>query len=281
MPDPRRKTLHPALWLVLPAWIVVFAALVPTVGILIGEGVIEWYPLEVWELLSTGFWNAIQPRARGDHDMFDLFLAVLAWTTMVVGPLAVPILQWMMLMLPVVPPKAGRREGTSLTASVLAVGLMATVLTLMPLVASIDLLSLAGVELGEGAEKSLATGFLAVWVLSWPIWTIVLLRRAQGNPDRLERFISNTIKGTAVGTGLAIPWYALMRSREGCYCALGSYWSLVMGLWALLMLGGPLLLVLRRRRRSAREPACRACFHPKDPSGAVSDRCPECGRAYD
>ncbi len=281
MAQSKRDAPHPALWLLLPVWIVAFAAAVPTVGVLIGEGTIDWAPFESWDTLAIGFWNAIRPGSRGDGDMFQWGLSVLVWISMVAALLVVPVLQWLMLMLPVTPPKAGARGGTSLVASVLAVALMATVLTLMPIALSIDVLVLAEIERSEMAEQSLAIGFLGVWILSWPLWTAILLRRAREQPDRFERFISRTIKGTAIGTGLSIPWYALIRSRESCYCALCSYWSLVAGLWALLMLGGPLLLVLRRRRRSLRMPVCRACFHAKSPGGADGDRCPECGRAYD
>ncbi|MDA0802503.1 MAG: hypothetical protein O2819_01920 [Planctomycetota bacterium] len=276
-----RTSPHPALWLLLPVWIVVFAAIVPTVGVLIGEGSFHWAPLDTWDTLFTGFWNAIQPSSRGDHDMLQWTMTVLAWLFMVTVILVVPVLQWVMLMLPVTPPTAGSRGGTSLVASVLAVGLLATILTLMPVAASIDVLVQADIELSSRAQHSLAIGLLGVWILSWPLWTAILLRRAREQPDRFERFISSAIKGTAIGTGLSIPWYALIRSRESCYCGLCSYWSLVAGLWALLMLGGPLLLVLCRRRRTVRLSVCRACFHAKSPEGTRGDRCPECGRPYD
>ena len=90
---------------------------------------------------------------------------------------------------------------------------------------------------------------LGVWVLSWLIWTPILLHRSRRDADALERFVGRSIKGSAVALALCLPWYYVLRRKQSCFCSLGTFWALVLGLWSLLIVGGPLLFVLARDRR--------------------------------
>ena len=92
-------------------------------------------------------------------------------------------------------------------------------------------------------------GVFGVWALSWLIWTPILLHRSRGQADAVERFVGKNIAGSAVGLALTLPWYFVLRRKQSCYCSLGSFWALVLGLWSLLVVGGPLLFVLARDRR--------------------------------
>jgi hypothetical protein len=65
----------------------------------------------------------------------------------------------------------------------------------------------------------------------------------------VERFVGKNIAGSAVGLALCLPWYFVLRRKHSCYCGLGSFLALVLGLWSLLVVGGPLLFVLARDRR--------------------------------
>lgn len=92
-------------------------------------------------------------------------------------------------------------------------------------------------------------GILVAWVVSWVIWVPFLLHRSKAAPDSLERAVGKGIAGSAVALGLTLPWYFVVRTKERCFCGLGSYAALVLGLFALLVVGGPLLLVFARDRR--------------------------------
>jgi hypothetical protein len=65
----------------------------------------------------------------------------------------------------------------------------------------------------------------------------------------LEASLTRTSKATLVGMALCLPWYLVLRRKQSCACSLGSFVALVLGLWSLLLIGGPLLLVLARDRR--------------------------------
>lgn len=92
-------------------------------------------------------------------------------------------------------------------------------------------------------------GVLGVWMLSWLIWIPVLLHRARGQADAVEKFVGKSVAGSAVGLALCLPWYYVLRKKQSCYCSLGGFWALVLGLWSLLIVGGPLLFILARDRR--------------------------------
>ena len=92
-------------------------------------------------------------------------------------------------------------------------------------------------------------GVFVVWVVSWLIWTPILLHRSRGQADAVERFVGKNIAGSAVGLALCLPWYFVLRRKQSCVCSLGTFWALVLGLWSLLVIGGPLLFVLARDRR--------------------------------
>ena len=65
----------------------------------------------------------------------------------------------------------------------------------------------------------------------------------------MEKFVGKSIAGSAVGLALCLPWYYVLRKKQACYCSLGGFWALVLGLWSLLVVGGPLLFILARDRR--------------------------------
>lgn len=230
-------------WLFLPVWIVVYAAILPTSITLVGEGSLVWEPWSAWEPLLKG----VSVGGSESKTIIQHAAAVLVWLFLATGLLAVPILQWAMFMLPSKLPRVAQGPSALLPA-VIAVGLLASVLTAIPLAWGVDAAVLAGWTEGAGDAPWPIIAVLIPWAITWPVWALVLGRRASGSPDRMERFVTRAVAGTAIGTGLSIPWYAILRSRESCYCALCSYWSLVVGLWALIMLCGPLLIWVRRRR---------------------------------
>ena len=169
----------------------------------------------------------------------DWFWILLLW--------AFALLQSCLLLLPL--PVSSVPGGKSpLGPRVIAAAFLGGLFIAIPLLASVDFLS------AQADPKGFATtpyiiGALAVWVVSWLIWTPILLHRSRGQADAVERFVGNNIAGSAVGLALCLPWYFVLRRKQSCFCSLGTFWALVLGLWSLLVIGGPLLFVLARDRR--------------------------------
>jgi hypothetical protein len=92
-------------------------------------------------------------------------------------------------------------------------------------------------------------GCLVAWGVSWIVWIPLLLRRSKGEPDAVERAVAKALRGTAVGWALTLPWHFVVRERQRCVCATGTFLGLIFGLIGLVLVGGPLLLVFARDRR--------------------------------
>ena len=160
------------------------------------------------------------------------------------------LLQSCLLLLPL-PAASTPGEKVPLGPRVIAAAFLGGVFLAVPLFACVDLFLLsdrpADVQ-GHDPTPLFAT-VLVIWALSWLIWTPILLHRARGQADAVERFVGKNIAGSAVGLALTLPWYFVLRRKHSCYCGLGSFLALVLGLWSLLVVGGPLLFVLARDRR--------------------------------
>ena len=171
----------------------------------------------------------------------DWFWILLLW--------AFALLQSCLLLLPLpVAPAAGGK--VPLGPRVLAAAFLGGLFVAIPLFASVDLYYLSAKADPKSFDPTpYVLGVLAVWVVSWLIWTPILLHRSRGQADAVERFVGKNIAGSAVGLALCLPWYFVLRRKQSCHCSLGTFWALVLGLWSLLVIGGPLLFVLARDRR--------------------------------
>jgi hypothetical protein len=153
----------------------------------------------------------------------------------------------LLLPLPVSPSTGGK---SPLGPRIIAAAFLGGLFIAIPLFASVDFFYLFGKADQKGFSLELHfIGALAVWVVSWLIWTPILLHRSRGQADAVERFVGKNIAGSAVGLALCLPWYFVLRRKHSCFCGLGTFWALVLGLWSLLVIGGPLLFVLARDRR--------------------------------
>lgn len=153
----------------------------------------------------------------------------------------------LLLPLPVAPTTGGK---TPLGPRILAAAFLGGLFVAVPLFAAIDLYYLsAKADPQSFQSEPYVLAVLATWALSWLIWTPILLHRSRGQADTVERFVGKNIAGSAVGLALCLPWYFVLRRKQSCYCSLGTFWALVLGLWSLLVIGGPLLFVLARDRR--------------------------------
>jgi len=157
------------------------------------------------------------------------------------------LLQSCLLLLPL-PVSSVLGEKSPLGPRVIAAAFLGGLFIAIPLLASVDFLSAQADPKGFDSSPYII-GALAVWVASWLIWTPILLHRSRGQADAVERFVGKNIAGSAVGMALCLPWYFVLRRKQSCFCGLGTFWALVLGLWSLLVIGGPLLFVLARDRR--------------------------------
>ena len=159
------------------------------------------------------------------------------------------LLQACLLLLPL-PVASSAGAKTPLGPRVIAASFLGGLFLAVPLLASVDLYYLSAAADPKGFDSRPYTiGALAVWVVSWLIWIPILLHRSRGQADAVERFVGKNIAGSAVGMALCLPWYFVLRRKQSCFCGLGTFWALVLGLWSLLVIGGPLLFVLARDRR--------------------------------
>ena len=193
---------------------------------------VGWDPgtLTLKDLLGVGVF-----KASGK----DWFWILLLW--------GFALLQSCLLLLPL-PVSSVLGEKSPLGPRVIAAAFLGGLFIAIPLLASVDFLSAQADPKGFNSEPYVL-GALAVWVASWLIWIPILLHRSRGQADAVERFVGKNIAGSAVGLALCLPWYFVLRRKQSCFCGLGTFWALVLGLWSLLVIGGPLLFVLARDRR--------------------------------
>ncbi len=193
-------------------------------------------------------WNTDSLRLRSltGADLFEASGTDWLWILLLWG---IALLQSCLLLVPL-PVTVASGEKTPLGPRVIAAAFLGGLFIAIPLFASVDLyyLSATADPKGYNAEP-FVSAVLGAWALSWIIWTPILLHRSRGQADALERFVGKNIAGSAVGLALTLPWYFVLRRKHACFCGLGTFWALVLGLWSLLVVGGPLLFVLARDRR--------------------------------
>lgn len=149
--------------------------------------------------------------------------------------------------LPVNPAPA---RASALLPRVAGAAFLGGLLIALPVFALIDVAYyLPSVDPRRFDAASCLLGAFGVWAVSWAVWIPVLLHRSSKDADGLERFVARSVKGSAVGLALCLPWYLVLRRKQACQCALGTFYALALGLWSLLVVGGPLLLFLSRERR--------------------------------
>jgi hypothetical protein len=193
-------------------------------------------------------WNSdsLSLRSLSGAGLFEASGTDWLWILLLLG---IALMQSCLLLLPL-PVTTTPGEKAPLGPRVIAAAFLGGLFVAIPLFASVDLyyLSATADPKGYDAEPYVLAVF-GVWALSWFIWTPILLHRSRGQADAVERFVGKNIAGTAVGLALCLPWYFVLRRKQSCHCSLGTFWAMVLGLWSLLVVGGPLLFVLARDRR--------------------------------
>ena len=199
---------------------------------------------------------------------------------------------WALLAVAMLAPIVGRAraasEGRSLLSSVIAAALIgATLAAALALGALEAVLALFAADetMFESHRDQAGAVFLvggaAVWIGGGFLWMLLLRRASQArDPRGLDRMVRWLFAGTAVELVLGIPLYLIVRKKQDCYCALATFWGLVLGVATLLWMCGPwaVLLVTRKERFAWARDACRRCGYPRRTGAEV---CPECGARHE
>lgn len=188
---------------------------------------------------------------------------------------------------PIVGPPRLEAQGRSLVPSVVAAAFVGSLGCAFAWVAVVEGLAafLSADQAGFDTVYGLIVGpmyltALVAWIGCGFAW-YVLLKRAGStrDPAGLDRFVRRVFAGTCVELLLGVVCYLQVRRKTNCYCAMGSFWSLVFGAATLLWMCGPwaVLLVTRRERMQWARSACRQCGYPRR---TEADVCPECGARH-
>jgi len=163
---------------------------------------------------------------------------------------AFALLQSGVFFLPLAPSLTLSAQPAALWPRLLGAAFCTAFLVALPLFALLDVYYfLPGANPKEFESGAFIIGILVAWLVSWIVWTAILLRRVRTDESALESSLLRTSKASLVGLALCVPWYLVLRRKQSCACSLGTFVALVTGLWSLLVIGGPLLLVLARDRR--------------------------------
>lgn len=163
---------------------------------------------------------------------------------------AFALLQSGLFFLPLAPSLTLSAQPAALWPRLLGAAFCTAFLVALPLFALLDVYYfLPGAKPKEFESGPFIIGILVAWLVSWIVWTAILLRRVRTDESALESSLLRTSKASLVGLALCVPWYLVLRRKQSCACSLGTFVALVTGLWSLLVIGGPLLLVLARDRR--------------------------------
>lgn len=126
-------------------------------------------------------------------------------------------------------------------------------------------------------------GIFGVGVAGWIVATPLLIAfTKRGRPESVvQRIAARLFVGTIVEAAAIIPLDALVRRKEDCVCATGTYLGLTLcGAVGLFVLGPAVLLpVLARRRKRWYAGHCEVCGYDMSRTKAL-DRCPECGSGW-
>jgi hypothetical protein len=179
---------------------------------------------------------------------------------------------------PIAKPGAGKR-GWPIFASMAVAGLMVALLVAAAFVAGIQVVEMSR----DVSDQYMGWYTLALLLVSWAVATALILAFLRPGPRErmLQRIAARLFVGTVIEAAAIIPLDVLVRRRNDCVCAVGTYLALtVCGVVGLFVLGPAVLLpVVARRRKRWYAGRCEICGY--DMAGCpAADRCPECGAGW-
>lgn len=171
-------------------------------------------------------------------------------------------------------------HGRPLRASVIVAAAMAMLLTVGAIALILEFPDVWSGWMDEDRFPKVAPYLFEAMIWIWIIWLLIFSAywRQGDRYTQLGRMIRGLVAGSLVESFAAIPVHIWATRQRECYCARGSYTTLVFAGTVLLWAFGPgiLLLYAREKYRLAKlYPRCTKCDY--DLTGNVSGVCPECG----
>ena len=171
-------------------------------------------------------------------------------------------------------------QGRPLRSSVLIASAMAMLLSLGAIALILELPDVWSDWMDEKEFLNAAPWMFGGMLIMWAFWFVIFAAywRQGDRFTQLGRIIRGLVAGSLVEAFVAIPVHIWMSRQRECYCARGSYTTLVCAGTVLFWAFGPgiLLLYAREKYRMAKlYPRCTKCDY--DLRGSVSGVCPECG----
>jgi hypothetical protein len=124
--------------------------------------------------------------------------------------------------------------------------------------------------------------FIGIVAAAWIFWFLIFALVGGGQwTRRFGRMYRTLIGGTILELLITIPIDVQVRRRTNCYCGEGTFFSLAIGLTAILWAFGPgvaILFLVRRQQRLADTGRCLQCGY--NLRGLEQPRCPECGTPF-
>jgi hypothetical protein len=236
-----------------------------------GEALAEWPDLS--DLLDDPFWwGTCGLPAIVVVITQIVFLLPLLGSRPVMAPQGKPLLRTIAM--------------AALIAAALSTGLFFAIAELCGVFASI-IEQLFDSDLRDRLPPLISDWFGALWpwifiCTGWVIWTPILVTFARRKPgrSRWSRWVFALLGGTMLETLVVVPIDVMVRRRTECYCSSGSFFALIISMWALLWLTGPGIVIAAtsKRRQMWAETHCSTCGHAKGPT--PGERCPECGSPW-
>jgi len=177
------------------------------------------------------------------------------------------------------------RYGRSLQLAAVSRPLKSAIITVAFMAMLLTTGLIAGVfELLDSWEQLIEekVAVISIWIsmlLLWGIWAwIFYVYWRQGDRyTQLGKMIRGLVCGSLLEMFVAIPVHIWATRQQKCYCARGTYTTLVFSGIVLLWAFGPGIILLYKREKYRRErlfPICDSCGYDLR---ASKDRCPECG----
>jgi hypothetical protein len=207
------------------------------------------------------------------------------------GLFSAAVLMWAGLAVAFLAPITGKLQATSeprsLLPSIIAAVIIGIVMFGIIATATYELLCALGSESTSDFEMMSSEVRMAMTFVMLGAWAVggafcALLFRRLGStrdPTALDRMLRALLAGTVIEIALGLPLFLIIRKKSACECALASFWSLVLGIAALLWICGPavLLLLTRDARRAWMRSVCPICGYPRRTSATC---CSECGASF-
>lgn len=176
-----------------------------------------------------------------------------------------------------------KRTGRSVWIT-LGLAAFAGVALLVAIIAALIEVSLTLLNLPEVTDWQTTMWILVIvqglgWAVATPLLVAFVKRERQ--ETTLARLSSLLFTGTIIEVVAIVPLDVMVRRKNECYCAAGTFWALaICGGVGLFALGPAIYLpILAKRRKRWYGGHCEICSY--DMSGTPNaDKCPECGTGW-